>query len=1117
VAALAVLTVGGVCVNLEPSHPRARHQKLIELINPEVLLCSTTLAKRAHGLAPLVFSVSAETVSKSAALRDQPEADDESEQTAYMIFTSGSTGIPKGVVLQHRALVTSLMSAGHYVGWCRGLRALQFTSYIWDASIGEIFGTLIFGGCVCIPSAEKRESGLADYIKKVNVEWIFQTPAALQNLFPDEIPNVKTVVTGGDRVQPESAITWGSKLRLINAWGPCESSIYATFADLGPQTKFPETIGRPVGCAVWIANPTNPARLVPIGAVGELIIESATVAKGYFRDGSATTAAFIDAPAWAPRRSQALTRVRRFYRTGDLGKYNDDGSICFIGRRDHQVKIRGQRLELGEIESVTAQCPAVRAVAVISHTSRSRTELVAILALDDPHLPRTGVLKEHGHQYHGIVAELASSVRKVTTTKLPLYMVPDRWLVVQDLPRAASSKVDRQAIAHWLRGKGSMPDSILDADDRQPLTISPPESAAEKMLQTVWSTVLDVPEDQVGRESSFLRLGGDSITAMQVATRSRRLGLQLSVQTLMLHPTLSDTAAECKQSLPAHVPYGTQSSTTGLSDVSTLGSIGELDVDGVNPLFDQICAHATFLDKEGIESAAVATDAQASMLAVGGMPRKACSNEFYIDCKKGLDIARLNKACAQVFRHHPVLRTIFVQVEDTVCQVVLHDGYFVAWQNDALRSDNGLQEESARSHVPSFSCENLSSDGLLCHRIRLRIHHALYDAIFIQLVLDDIASAYRGRPLAIGMPFHSWIAQIGAKDFTDTKTFWKDMLHTSCMTFLHPLNEPCRLKTLSGVSRASVPIHRLESSAGTKASVFKAAWATVLSRELRIQDVVFGQVTANRSSDFLETGQVLGPCLNYVPVRAHPTGGKDFSSLVQEIDAQHHASVPHHDLGFRQIIRDCTEWPSWTQFGSLVVFQNHGSKISESQGLRFLVDDMACALSGYGQPTDASDICVVAEPDEHAVNIILHYIPGVISRQQAERLLTNLTTVLETGHLEPLSPLSENIPPAASTWSLVAADPNGGIGNPESHDGLPTQRNQSLVSKAWHEVRLIRDGVSPEADVSMFDCRADIVSALLLSMFYQRHGCDIGVADIVRNGTQRSQAFYVDDHETVER
>jgi len=482
-----------------------------------------------------------------------------------MIFTSGSTGTPKGVVLQHRALVTSLTSAGRYVGWRQGLKALQFTSYIWDASVGEIFGTLIFGGCVCIPSAEQRESGLVEYINAVDVEWIFQTPAGMRNLLssPDKIPTVKTLVTGGDRVQADSAVLWGSKLRLINAWGPCESSIYATFSDLGPQSKFPETIGKPVGCAIWIADPINPARLVPIGAVGELIIESATVAKGYLNNVKATADAFIDPPPWAPRRSPALTSARRFYRTGDLGRYNDDGSIHFIGRRDHQVKIRGQRLELGELESVIVQHPTVLAVAAVPHASRGRTELVAVLTLDaleDP-LSRKGVLEKHSDEHQDVVADAVICIRDFITTKLPSYMVPTQWLVVQALPRAASSKIDRRAIMKWLTDKEPFVRSTIDAHDSQMRSFSLPATATEKTLRTIWSNVLDVPEDQIGRDSSFLRLGGDSITAMQVATRSRTLGLQLSVQTLMQFSVLSAIAAECRE-ISATIPNPAQSTAT---------------------------------------------------------------------------------------------------------------------------------------------------------------------------------------------------------------------------------------------------------------------------------------------------------------------------------------------------------------------------------------------------------------------------------------------------------------------------------------------------------------------------------------------------------------------------
>lgn len=562
VAALAVLIAGGVCVNLEPSHPRARHDKLLEMVKPSALLCSSAFADYAQGLVPCALIVSAETTCQSATLLKQTDDDGGSEQDAYIMFTSGSTGTPKGVVLQHRALATSLTSFGRRVGWRRGLRVLQFAAYIWDASIAEIFITLTFGGCVCIPSGESRESGLADYVNVNAIELMILTPTVYTNLSPDEIPTVRTLVSGGERVPPEAAVAWGSKLRLVNGWGPCEASISATFADLGPESTYPDSIGTSFGSAVWIADPMNPARLFPIGAVGELIIEGAAVARGYFSNAAATAAAFIESPPWTPRRSAALTKTRRFYRTGDLAKYNDDGSICFLGRRDHQVKVHGQRIELGEIESAVSQCPEVRSVVVVTHSKRGQVKVIAVLTLSDPELPRGVILEEHSKQHQGIVAKLLSSARSLASTKLPAYMLPSKWLAVQDFPRAVSGKIDRKAVDLWLQENQAASNSTLDAGDEQPQSVSPPRSAAEKILQASWSTVLDVPESQIGRESSFLRVGGDSITAMQVATRSRRLGLQVSVQMLLQLPSLSATAFECKE-IPASVPKEFNDNATG--------------------------------------------------------------------------------------------------------------------------------------------------------------------------------------------------------------------------------------------------------------------------------------------------------------------------------------------------------------------------------------------------------------------------------------------------------------------------------------------------------------------------------------------------------------------------
>jgi amino acid adenylation domain-containing protein len=874
VAALAVLTVGGVCLHLDHSHPRARHEKLLELTKAQSLLCSADLAQMAHGLVPCVITVSAETVSKSTTSRHQTDDSDTSEQNAYLIFTSGSTGTPKGSVLQHRALATSLMSIGCFLGLHRECRVLQATSYVWDVSLAEIFGTLIFGGCVCIPSTKTRESGLADYINALDVEVVFQTPTVLRNLSPDEIPKVKTVVSGGERVRPEAAITWGSRLRLVNGYGPCEASIFVSLAELSPQAKYPETIGKPVGCAIWIADPVNPARLVPIGAVGELLIEDATVAKGYYCNDDATTAVFIETPAWAPRRLPALTKARRFYRTGDLGRYNEDGSIFFIGRQDHQVKVRGQRLELGEIEAVITQCSTVRMVAVVTHVHRSRNQVVAVLAIDN--LPRGKTLTKHSEEHSDTVAKFVNTVRTLTTTKLPSYMVPTHWLVVQDLPRSVSNKVDRQAIVHWLSNNEQLLSCTLDADDNQKVSISPPNSAAEKTLCSVWSNVLDIPELQIGRESSFLRLGGDSITAMQVATRMRRLGLQLSVQTLMQQSTLSDTAAQCKETLPPGVPNVTQGGRIG-EDVPARDSVSDLDVDVVKQRIGDLDVAASNVEaiypcsaiQEGILFAQLKGESD-------GYRDRFTLRIRPTDPSDTISVQDLERAWCSVCNAHPILRTVFASGIDDVHafqQIVLRETEPMVLHKlldddlDILSFLHDHAKPSFPETTPPHCLTVVQGESGPSKYMVFDISHALIDTRTIVIIAEQLISAYqRSSQIPRGPNFRNYIDWAHAQR-DESSQFWLSHLSKQkpCLLPTEDVPQaarPSRLQVTAPYDNAAELIEFCKLHGVTVASFVQVVWALVLKRYSVEADVTpcFGCLHSGRHV-IQEAEQTMGPLL----------------------------------------------------------------------------------------------------------------------------------------------------------------------------------------------------------------------------------------------------------------
>ncbi len=516
VALLAILKAGGAYVPLSPGYPEQRLRFMLADSKAALVITESGLAGTilAAGRLVLLDREQAEIAAQSGSPFDAsvgPEA------LAYVMYTSGSTGWPKGVAITHRGIVRLVrQSSFAELGPAQVFLLLAPTAF--DASTLEIWGPLLNGGRLAVaPPGNLSPQGLEEQIDRAGVNTLWLT-AELFHLMLDEQPaalqGVRQLLAGGDVLSPSHvrrALAELPGIEVINGYGPTENTTFTCCHRLrnAAAVEAPVPIGRP------IANSTahvldRELRPVPIGVVGELYAGGWGLARGYFGRPDLTAERFVPDPMsglWGEPGG-------RLYRTGDRAKYLPDGKLHFRGRADRQVKLHGVRIELAELEAALERHPAVRRAAAVLREEPPGRCLVAYAALDRDH--RAGRVGE-------------DELRAFLQATLPPAMVPAAVVLLEDLPLTPSGKLDRRA---------------LPAPEQAAARASTGGAArtpAEAQLAAVWAEVLRI--ERVGVHDDFFALGGDSILAIQITSRSCRLGLRLSPQQIFEHPTVAELAA----------------------------------------------------------------------------------------------------------------------------------------------------------------------------------------------------------------------------------------------------------------------------------------------------------------------------------------------------------------------------------------------------------------------------------------------------------------------------------------------------------------------------------------------------------------------------------------------
>jgi amino acid adenylation domain-containing protein len=988
IAVLGILKAGGAYVPLDPSYPQER--LAVMALDADLTAVVTEEELRERLLASLlpvgtpIVCVDAEREQIGEESAAPLAVEIAGENLAFVLYTSGSTGRPKGVAMPHGALANLITWQLLQVEERGALRTLQFASLNFDVSFHEMFSTWGVGGTLVLISDLVRRQGseLLRFLHESSIEWLFIPFVALQQLgeaAAEEgyLPrSLREVITAGEQLVASSFVVdlFGGlpDCRLHNHYGPTETHVVTTHT-LGRAARSWPTlppIGRPIA-NLRIRLLDREAQLVPIGVPGELWIAGEGLARGYLGRPDLTAERFMPDP-------YSAEPGQRCYRSGDLARYLGDGDIEFLGRLDHQVKVRGFRVEPGEIEAILTSHPAVAEAVVFTRGQESARQLVACLVTRQP--VRTPELR-------GFLGQ-----------KLPEYMVPTHYLVVETLPLTPSGKVDRKKLMQI------DPGSFLQREG-----FVAPRGPIEEMVAGIWIGVLGVA--QVGRFDDFFALGGHSLLATRVVSRLRSgLRVELLLRDLFEAPTLAALSSRVQRKMAA--------------------SSGELTPPivrvarpegGALPLsFAQ--QRLWFLDRLAPESPLYNIPLALRVLG-------------------SLQAATLGRALSEVVRRHEALRTSFAAVDGVPMQRVEPAGAFFLPIIDLSGLAAARREEEMRGLVAAES-ERLFdlAAGILLrstlvrlgeseHAVFLTMHHIASDGWSISVLVREISALYRA--FAAGEPGPLAELPLQYADYTmwqrgwlsgDTLErevgYWRERLAGAPPVLELPVDrQRPSMQSFRGGQRSlhlARPLaERLLSLArrqgATLFMLLVAGFQALLSRLSGQTDVSVGTAVAGRNQTALE--ELIGFFVNTLVLRTDLGGDPAFTDLLDRVRETALGAYAHQEVPFEKLVEELAPERSLSRtplFQVMVVLQSSPEEELAAGDLRFQ------SLPADSTRTAKFDLLLgLGESPQSDILGNLEYSSDLFDATTVERLGRHLVTLLQSAvdapqqHLASLSLLDE--------------------------------------------------------------------------------------------------------------
>ncbi|KAL8968481.1 MAG: hypothetical protein Q9197_004859, partial [Variospora fuerteventurae] len=1082
---LGIMSSGNTYLPIADDLPKERKSFLLQDSNAALLFTTKSLVMNSS---PICRTILVEDLNYSKSGLPISGIYPLPSENSYLLYTSGSTGSPKGVLVSRGNLMSFIEAISHFICSYVDMEKLQgegkwlgMASYAFDVHLLEMFFPWRHGMSAVTAARSMLLDNLELALQKLKVSHASFVPSLVDNagLDPATLPDLRYMSLGGEKISKKAISTWArSHVVLANAYGPTEATIGCCFRRVEPTSNV-RNIGYPLSYTV--AHVLRPGRTEYAlrGTSGELCVTGDLVANGYYnRPG---TKGFVDD-----------FHGQKMYRTGDKVRLMADGSLEFLGREDDQTKIRGQRIELGEVsEAVRAAAKEVLGVAVIEvssvvaqHQSLNRPQLVTFLAAQDsPRSIANGNLSITGFA-DGTTVE---KIRASCSSTLPSFMVPDHFIRLTSLPLVPTSrKVDTKQLLRTFN------ESPLDGSRS---SITPITSNAnilsdvERVVRSEVAEVLGVEEDKLDANSNLFPLGLDSLNVISLTIKIQRRGFNSNVSKILKVPTIRGIASclgrKIANGKASHAQNGFASLEQRFKGRSKDG-FDMSNVAAVRPCLPlQETLIASSLDREEGETLYV--------------------NHVVLELSAGLDHQELVRAWKATAEDHDILRTCFPEFEDYFIQLVLKKAPFSC---DVLHDDAGdncfsnlqqRQPEIAFDIVQSLETKPPVRLTLIespsAHRkamLLVSLHHALYDKESFSMLLDEVHAHYQGIPSDKNhASVTAVIDHIESQDHSHAKAFWRRYLASyrpspaACLTINGKSIATSRklLTSLSDIERLAASMN------STPASIMQALYGVALAETLHTDDVVFGVVLSGRTIPVENAHRILAPCITTIPQRVQLNQASSLKDVILSAQEGFVESIEYQHTALRDIHR-------WVEaenplFNSLFTYTRSKGEASWSHLWKEIEGSMS---SGFPLAVE-----IVADHEAACVNVHCEYSPAFGSIKKADRLLEriqDLVRCLVQGQVV----------------TLEMSSPKGDVVSMSNGSSEMTWTEDQILMRNVISQMVGLDEKNISADTSFFALGIDSILAIQFARRLRRQGVQCSSADIMRYSSIGKLSQQIKEH-----